>query len=49
MPHRTTLDQETKEYVSYPIFSFNNREKHKEFINIIKQKTIEYMSKKETK
>jgi len=48
MPSRTSLDEETQKYVQYPILSFSNREKFKELVNLIKEKTIEYISKKES-
>lgn len=43
MPYKTGIDQETGEYVSYPIFSFTDREKGKSLLNEIKKKAIEYI------
>lgn len=45
LPFFTGIDDETKEEVRYPVFSFTDREKHKLFVEEVKKKGLEYILK----
>ena len=47
MPYRNSVDSETKERVSYPVFKFMNQETMNKFLELIKEEVILFFKSKE--
>lgn len=45
IPNRTGIDEETKQKVTYPVFTFTDNSKHKEMMKTIREKGKEYITK----
>lgn len=46
MPHKFNFDVDVNELITFPVLSFSSRGKHKDLVDRIREKAIEYVEEK---